>query len=55
MKNFKIGIQLYSIREEMEADMDAALGAVKAMGYDYVEFAGYFGKTPRPRSLLVWG
>lgn len=53
MKNFKIGIQLYSIREEMEADMDAALGAVKAMGYDYVEFAGYFGKTAEEvRALL---
>ena len=31
-------------REEMEKDMDATLGAVKKMGYDYVEFAGYFGK-----------
>lgn len=45
MKKFKIGLQLYSIRQEMEKDMDAALKAVKEMGYDYVEFAGYFGKT----------
>lgn len=45
MKNLKVGLQLYSIREAMEADMDAALKAVKEMGYDYVEFAGYFGKS----------
>lgn len=45
MKSFKIALQLYSIREDMERDMDAALGKVKEMGYDYVEFAGYFGKT----------
>ena len=45
MKKFKIGVQLYSVRKEMENDMDATLKAIKEMGYDYVEFAGYFGKT----------
>lgn len=45
MKKFKVGIQLYSLRDEMEKDMDATLKAVKEMGYDCVEFAGYFGKT----------
>ena len=53
MKNFKVALQLYSIREDMASDMDAALGAVKAMGYDYVEFAGYYGKTAEEvRALL---
>lgn len=45
MKNLKVGLQLYSIREDMEKDMDAALKAVHDMGYEYVEFAGYFGKS----------
>lgn len=45
MKKFKVGIQLYSLRDAMEKDMDAALKTVKEMGYDYVEFAGYFGKS----------
>lgn len=45
MKNLKVGLQLYSIRDKMEANMEDALRAVKEMGYDYVEFAGYFGKT----------
>lgn len=45
MKKFKIGLQLYSIREDMEKDMDSALRQVKEMGYDCVEFAGYFGHS----------
>lgn len=45
MKKFKIGLQLYSVREEMEKDMDATLKKVKEMGYECVEFAGYFGKS----------
>ena len=45
MKKFKVGIQLYSLRDAMEKDMDATLKTVKEMGYDYVEFAGYFDKT----------
>lgn len=45
MKNYKIGLQLFGVRDKMEQDMEATLKAVKEMGYDYVEFAGYFGKT----------
>lgn len=53
MKKFKLGLQLYSIRDEMEKDMDATLKAVKDMGYECVEFAGYFGKTAEEvRALL---
>lgn len=53
MKKFKVALQLYSIREDMAKDMDVALGKVKAMGYDYVEFAGYFDKSAEEvRALL---
>lgn len=45
MKKFKVGIQLYSLRDAMKKDMDSTLKTVKEMGYDYVEFAGYFGKS----------
>lgn len=44
MKKFKIGLQLYSVRDDMEKDMDATLRKVSEMGYECVEFAGYFGK-----------
>lgn len=53
MYDMKVGLQLYSIRDDMENDMDAALGAVKEMGYDYVEFAGYFGKSAEEIAELL--
>jgi len=53
MKKFKVGIQLYSLRNAMEKDMDATLRAVKEMGYDYVEFAGYFGKSAQEVKAIL--
>ncbi len=53
MKKFKVGLQLYSIRKAMSEDMDKALKAVKDAGYDYVEFAGYFGKTAKEVKALL--
>ncbi len=44
MKDLKVGIQLFSVRDEMAKDMDKTLGKLKEIGYDYVEFAGFFGK-----------
>ena len=41
--NFPIGLQLYSVRWDMEKDFEGTLKKVKAMGYDGVEFAGLFG------------
>lgn len=53
MSNLKVGLQLYSIRDKMEEDMEAALRSVKEIGYDYVELAGYFGKSAQEiRELL---
>ncbi len=44
MENLKIGIQLYSLRDEMAKDMDATLRKVAEIGYTEVEFAGFFDK-----------
>ena len=38
----KIGLQLYSIREQMEQDFWGSLQKVKEAGYDAVEFAGFY-------------
>lgn len=38
-----IGLQLYSVRNEMEKDFAGTLKKVADMGYDGVEFAGLFG------------
>lgn len=54
MNGLKAGLQLYSIRQALAENMDEALGRVKAMGYDYVEFSGgRYGKTAtETRNLL---
>lgn len=45
MKKFKVGLQLFSVRDAMAEDFEGTLQKVKDMGYDYVEFAGYFDHT----------
>lgn len=45
MKRFNVGIQLYGLRNSMKEDFEGTLRAVAEMGYEYVEFAGYFGRS----------
>ena len=40
-----VALQLYTVRDEMEADFAGTLKKVKEFGYDGVEFAGLFGKS----------
>ncbi|MBQ6421099.1 MAG: sugar phosphate isomerase/epimerase [Clostridia bacterium] len=40
-----IGLQLYTVRNEMEQDFEGTLKKVAEMGYEGVEFAGLFGKS----------
>lgn len=47
MKKFPLALQVYSVRDDMEADFFGTLKKVKAMGYDGVEFAGLYGHTPK--------
>jgi sugar phosphate isomerase/epimerase len=46
-----IAVQLYSVRDECKRDFDAALEQVAAMGFDGVEFAGYYGYANRGPEL----
>jgi sugar phosphate isomerase/epimerase len=41
----RIGLQLYSVRTDCEKDLPGVLKAVAKMGYDGVEFAGYYGRN----------
>jgi len=41
-----IGLQLYTIRSLMESDFRGAMEEVATIGYDEVEFAGYYNRTP---------
>ena len=43
MKTLPIALQVYSIRDEAQADFRATMEEVKKMGYDGVELAGLYG------------
>jgi len=48
-----IGLQLYTIRSVMETDFRSAMERVAAIGYDEVEFAGYYDRTPTEIMALL--
>ncbi|MEP6744416.1 MAG: sugar phosphate isomerase/epimerase [Gemmatimonadota bacterium] len=41
-----LGVQLYTVRDSMQRDVEGTLARVRSIGYREVEFAGYFGRTP---------
>src|SRR5882672_9817374 len=50
----KIGLQLYTVRRELETDFAGTLDKVAALGFREVEFAGYFKHSPQEvRSILT--
>ena len=49
----RIGLQLYTVRDEMKKDVEATIARVAATGYTEVEFAGYFGRAPRDLRALL--
>ncbi|MCJ7688971.1 MAG: sugar phosphate isomerase/epimerase [Clostridiaceae bacterium] len=54
MINLPIGLQLWSVKEEMEKDFKGTLKKVSEIGYDGVEFAGYGGLSSLElKALLV--
>lgn len=54
MKKMPVAYQLYSAREEAEKDLMKVLVALKEMGYDGVEFAGFYGHSAEDiASMLI--
>ncbi len=49
--NIPIALQLYSVRTDCRADFDAALARIAQMGFQGVEFAGYYNYESRPVDL----
>jgi len=41
-----IGLQLYTVRDELAKDFDGTLAKIAAIGYKNMEFAGYYNRTP---------
>ncbi len=48
-----IGLQLYTVRQAMATSVERTLMAVAAIGYEEVEFAGYFNRPPRAIKQLL--
>lgn len=49
-----VGLQLYSIREDCQKDLPSCLAAVTKLGYDGIEFAGYYDRSATDlRKILV--
>jgi len=44
-RKIPVGLQLYSVRHLCEKDLPRVLAAVAKMGYEGVEFAGYYDRT----------
>jgi len=42
----KIGLQLYTVRDQMKLDFESTIARVAQAGYQEVEFAGYFNRSP---------
>jgi sugar phosphate isomerase/epimerase len=49
----KVGMQLYTVRTDLEKDFAGTLAKVAAIGYKEVEFAGYFNHTPQQVADLL--
>ena len=49
----KIGLQLYTVRDQMKGDFDGTIAKVASIGYKEVEFAGYFGHTPEQVRAVI--
>ena len=48
-----IGIQLYTVRAQMAANVDTTIAAIAEIGYREVEFAGLFGKSAREMRAIL--
>ena len=53
MAKIPVALQLYSVREDCARDLSGTLEAVAEMGYDGVEFAGYYGSTADELSKML--
>ena len=50
-KRIPIAVQLYSVRGDCEKDFNAALAQVSKMGFEGVEFAGYYNYKDKAKEL----
>lgn len=49
----KIGLQLYTVRRELQKDFEGTLARIAGIGYREVEFAGYYERTPQQVKAII--
>lgn len=52
-KRIPIGVQLYSVRSVAPADVPGTLAGIKKLGYEGVEFAGYYNRDAKTMRQLL--
>ena len=52
-RRIPIAVQLYSVRGECARDLPGSLAKIAAMGYEGVEFAGYYGRSAEDLRKLL--
>ncbi len=55
MQRIPIALQLYSVRKECERDFEGTIKKISEMGYEGVEFAGYYGKSAKELKEILDG
>ena len=53
MKKLRVAYQLYSARQEAAKDLQKVLKTLKKLGYDGVEFAGFFGHPAKEIRMML--
>lgn len=53
MSKIPVSIQLYSVRDCMEKDFEGTLAKISELGYESVEFAGFYGRTADEINALL--
>ena len=48
-----VGVQLYTVRSLLEEDFEGTITKIAEMGYDKVEFAGYYDRSPEEVKAIV--
>ena len=53
MARIPIALQLYSVRDDCARDLPGVLKEVARMGYEGVEFAGYYGRDAATLKRII--
>ncbi len=49
----KVGLQLFTVREDLERDFEGTIAKIAELGYQGVEFAGFYGRSAEQINELL--